>query len=391
MGTNIFTALRVAQNEVVMCRFLADLLDPEGWHECKMKFLESFIERFVKLENVEKKNLHLERTCVMTEYLIDNGKRIDIMLQNPAFSVPIEVKINARDQQSQCYDYAFYARHSKLVYLTKDGHLPSEWSRKAKDGKKEVSKEEICCVSWEELCRWLEEAKDSNWLKKKPEALTQVAQYIAAIQPFWTKGETPCTNDCCNLVRFLLREFQNQIAKRLAADYGLELLDRSFKSYHEDVWEKKNQSLAFCPGLNYRIKGVEFPEPKNNSLQMWFRIEVAGDGYLSAGFCLANPDRGEGKIQWKVTDSAAKAAEKVGGLRFILSRDNWWFVWRFSNGKQDVDHDDVPNFKAMNQCAANLLDAQNRPDLGRLREFVEKTIQIFEDQLLQYLKSLPEQ
>lgn len=31
MGTNIFTALRVAQNEVVMCRFLADLLDPEGW------------------------------------------------------------------------------------------------------------------------------------------------------------------------------------------------------------------------------------------------------------------------------------------------------------------------------------------------------------------------
>lgn len=51
----------------------------------------------------------------MTEYLIDNGKRIDIMLQNPAFSVPIEVKINARDQQSQCYDYAAYARNAKLI------------------------------------------------------------------------------------------------------------------------------------------------------------------------------------------------------------------------------------------------------------------------------------
>ena len=57
----------------------------------------------------------------MTEYLIDNGKRIDIMLQNPAFSVPIEVKINARDQQSQCYDYAAYARNAKLIYLTKGG------------------------------------------------------------------------------------------------------------------------------------------------------------------------------------------------------------------------------------------------------------------------------
>lgn len=389
MGNSIFKILRVTQNEVVMCRFLADLLDPGGWHECETKFLESFMERFVELEDVKKEDLHLERTCVMTEYLIDNGKRIDIMLQNPAFSVPIEVKINARDQQSQCYDYAFYARHAKLVYLTKDRHPPSEWSRKAKDGEKAVSKEEIRCVSWEELGRWLEKAKDSDWLKKKPEALTQVVQYIAAIQSFWDKGEALCANDCCNLVRLLLGEFQNQIDQRLAADYGLELLEDSFKSYHEDVWETKNQSLAFCPGLNYRIKGVEFSEPKNNSLQMWFRIEVAGDGYLSAGFCLINPDGKEGTIQWTVTDSAAKAVEKVGGLRFILSRDNWWFVWRFSNGKQDADHDDVPNFKTMNRYAANLLDAQNRPDSERLREFVEKAIQIFEDQLLQYLIQFP--
>ena len=82
----------------------------------------------------------------------------------------------------------------------------------------------------------------------------------------------------------------------------------------------------------------------------------------------------------KIFDSAAEAVKKVGGLRFILSRDYWWFVWRFSNGKQDADHDDVPNFKTMNQYARDLMD------LTALNEFVKKTLQIFEDQLLGYLK-----
>lgn len=87
----------------------------------------------------------------------------------------------------------------------------------------------------------------------------------------------------------------------------------------------------------------------------------------------------------KVFDSAIEAIEKVGGLRCILSRDYWWFACRFSNGKQDVDHDDVPNFKTMNQCAKDLRN------LAALNKFMEKILQIFEDQLLQYLKSLPEQ
>lgn len=87
----------------------------------------------------------------------------------------------------------------------------------------------------------------------------------------------------------------------------------------------------------------------------------------------------------KAFDSAIEAMEKVGGLRCILSRDYWWFVWRFSNGKQDIAHDDVPNFKTMNQCATDLRDPV------KLKEFIEKTLQIFKDQLLQYLKSLLEQ
>ena len=98
MTVNMFKALRIEQNEVMMCRFLADLLDPKGWHGLGTQFLKSFLEKVIQLEGLE----CLERTCVMTEYLIDNGKRIGIMHQSPAFSVPTEVKIDARDRQRQC-------------------------------------------------------------------------------------------------------------------------------------------------------------------------------------------------------------------------------------------------------------------------------------------------
>ena len=104
MESNIFKALRVAQDEVLMCRFLADLLDPKGRKPAGNKpdtaFLKSFLEVLLQMDSAKLKNL--ERTCVMTEYLIDNGRRIDIMLQHPQFSIPIEVKIHAGDQEAQC-------------------------------------------------------------------------------------------------------------------------------------------------------------------------------------------------------------------------------------------------------------------------------------------------
>lgn len=374
MERNIFRALHMEQNEVVMCRFLADLLDPRGWHGCGTQFLESFIREFVELSPAGKEFVHLERTCVMTEYRIDNGRRIDIMLQHPMFSVPIEAKINAGDQQGQCYDYYPYARNAKLIYLTRDGHAPSEYSRRSLNGREILPEESIRRISWKKICDWLETV---------PETPEQIRQYTAAIRSFLSKSERQQPD--LDLICDMLELFQVEMDQALTKRYNLKILEDSYKSYQ--IWEKQN--LNFCPGLNYLVQSAD--SILGNGLQMWFRIEVGNDGCLSAGFCLVKRKEGERGTKENVTEAAAEAVKKVGGLRFILSRDNWWFVWRFSNGKQDTDHDDVPNFKTMNQCAANLLDAQNRPDADRLREFVEETIQIFEDQLLQYLKSLPEQ
>ncbi len=364
MGSNLFKDLRIERDEVMMCRFLADLLDPKGGHERGTGFLRSFLEEIVGAKDVEEEGL--ERTCVMTEYLIDNGRRIDIMLHNPRFSVPIEVKIDARDQQSQCYDYWHYARNAPLVYLTKEGHVPSEWSRKPKEGSEEerqkgmLPEDRIKCVSWEKICGWLE---------KRSGGLDQVSQYTQAIRSFLPEHGKRQAD--CALVRDVLEAFRRGMDQGIVERYGLEELDRSYRSYRD--WP--GQSLSYCPGLNYRVKRVDLPE--EGGPRMWFRIEVAGDGYLSAGFCLVDTKTGD-KVD--AQSIAIEDLRQFDALRSIISRDDWWLVWRFSNGKQDASRGDVPNFKTMDRCAKKkLLDEKG------LAAFVEETIQIFEAQLLGYL------
>lgn len=356
MNSNLFINLRMEQNEVVMCRFLADLLDPKGWHGCGTKFLKSFLNEFVKLENVKKEEVRLESTCVMAEYLIDNGRRIDIMLQNPAFSVPIEAKINARDQRSQCYDYHSYARNAKLVYLTKGGFEPSEWSRKSLDGKEVVPAEEIRCISWNSICEWLE---------KEPGTPEEVRQYTEAVRSFLSKHKSQQVD--YGLLYDVLESFRRKMGQGIAECHGLDELRHAYRSYQD--WN--DQELSFCPGLNYRVNDADW----KNGLQMWFRIEVADDGYLSAGFCLV--DAKGNKVNARTI--AIEDIKQMLDDR-IVSRDDWWLVWRFSNGKQDVSRDDVPNFKTMNRSATDLRDPKKR------EIFVDETIQIFRDQLWGYLK-----
>ena len=69
-------------------------------------------------------------TKVHKELAIDNDRRIDIVIENTCFFIPIEVKIYAGEQEGQCYDYFQNAKNSQIVYLTRFGDIPSEYSRK---------------------------------------------------------------------------------------------------------------------------------------------------------------------------------------------------------------------------------------------------------------------
>lgn len=99
-----------------MCRFLADLLNPEGSHGCGILFLKTFLEEV--LQEKWMPDSLLSHTIVTKEYVIDKDRRIDLVIQNADFFIPMEVKIYAGEQEGQCFDYFEHAKNSKMVYLT---------------------------------------------------------------------------------------------------------------------------------------------------------------------------------------------------------------------------------------------------------------------------------
>ena len=181
------------------------------------------------------------------------------MLQHPQFSIPIEVKINAGDQEAQCYDYHFYARNAKLVYLTKDDKTkPSLWTMQSKDKGNTLEESAVTCISWKSICTWLEE-----WRTRQPksdqnaELLEQVRQYVEAIE--WFLSDSKRQSADSSLACTVLETFKEAIdRKAIAETYQLEWLEDSYKSYcSAELKEKKKtdlQRLNFCPGVNYKVK-----------------------------------------------------------------------------------------------------------------------------------------
>lgn len=148
---NIFQVLEIESKEVLICRFLGDLLDPNGSHGCKIGFLK----RFFNLLTAEKiSDAELMNAKVVLEEHTDNNRRIDIVIHLSTEVYPIEVKIWAEDQDGQLYDYLEYCKKlnaSGIYYLTPTGWLPSEKSTQG------LPKNFVKCLSFQDdIKSWLE-------------------------------------------------------------------------------------------------------------------------------------------------------------------------------------------------------------------------------------------
>jgi len=144
---NVFSVLEVENKEVIMCRMLCDLLNPVGQHKKGDVYLRTFLKQVLNI-NDQRIEEYVKDACVYKEYpIIDHyrrtERRIDIVICNDIHFIPIEVKIFAEDQKSQCYIYQEYAtkydKDAIVYYLTLDGKEPSEYSRKIEqDGKESI-------------------------------------------------------------------------------------------------------------------------------------------------------------------------------------------------------------------------------------------------------------
>jgi len=252
---NLFKVADISHKEVIMCRVLADLLNPQGKHCQGNRYLNEFWKTISpKLPSTI--DLIIEKTKVKAEYVIDENRRIDITLEDGRIFLPIEVKISAGDQPKQIKDYYEFSKKKNninvpVLYLTIYGHEPSAFS------KKDVGKDDYVTLSFnEDILKWLDACVRGNTSKTTVPVQENLRQFIAAIKSLCGKSEDA--------------EMENEILKFITKD------DDSVRA-----------ALAICGVMDFDNRAREafknnitplvqnaFPNAVYNINDGWYMIQV---------------------------------------------------------------------------------------------------------------------
>lgn len=409
---NIFSVLEVASKEVVMCRMLADLLSPDGAHGQGIRFLKSFVEQVLGIEGLDDDFYHSAE--VEKEYCIPqscsgrDNRRIDIVIQGGNLFLPIEVKISASDQDSQCFDYYKYAEQrmgagkARVYYLTRFGTSPSELSlRLEMDPCERVPDNGIIKLSFKyHISRWLQDIID---MEQEGRVKTLLTQYLEAIDGFTGKISEEegrlvakrILKDSSSfaaaiqvvkaidlakvtLMKTLMDEIREEM-EPILPKYGLQYLGQdSYYSVENQVESFYDQAESSYPGLNYLVRNGVLKDGK----QVWFRIEI--EWRLFAGFCLFDPKAYDG--EGFQVDDKSEWNQEISRLfengSPILDKD-WWIFWRYlPNGtrKTGRGEDESPDFKTVNDAVIRLADDDYRYEL------IKRCVRTIEKELLSRLK-----
>ena len=180
------TAIK-GNEEMMHSSVIASLLDTRGAHGQKCRFLELFLgclpERFKLFDHFGARTACERHIGQKTE---DSGGRVDICIENSSGEnssgqmIVIENKIFAGDQEHQILRYVKFLRgrggvEFPVLYLTPDGHSPSDDSTQA-DGMQCRCGEDYVCISYKDvIVPWLD--KCINEMQEKPHLKEHLATY----------------------------------------------------------------------------------------------------------------------------------------------------------------------------------------------------------------------
>ena len=175
------TAIK-GNEEMMHSSVIASLLDTRGSHGQKCRFLELFLgclpERFKSFDASGARTACERHIGQKTE---DSGGRVDICIENSSGQmIVIENKIFAGDQEHQILRYVGMLRNRDgvkfpVLYLTPDGHSPSDDSTQA-DGMQCRCGEDYVCISYKDvIVPWLD--KCINEMEDKPHLKEHLTTY----------------------------------------------------------------------------------------------------------------------------------------------------------------------------------------------------------------------
>lgn len=441
---NIFLDLEIGNKEVLMCRALKSLLQrtlTDGTH-----LLTSFVQEVLNIPEWNEE--WSSRSSVTTEWPIDpaqnaaaasgtregnpagneedessdGARRIDIVISNAGYFIPIEAKIGAGDQKAQCFDYFHYAEQrneergniwtTKIYYLTKDRHLPSLESRQGRSKNSGVlDRESIVCLSWtDDIAPWLKKQEE----KANPALRNAMCQFAETIRKAAGKemeqeniqakitemaAKDPdmlVSADAIHeaseglkltLIRAVFQEFADQIKEgNYEKTYGLtEMGSSDPNDFRKDLHKEYDHQYSTYPGLSYRVAEFQGTDKEHTAYEIWFRIDL--EYRLAAGLKVVTKNGYKDVSQQVVEENEQSIYQMFPGLKEVCEPDHCWIIWRYPNGQKEEptagtkEDAEIPKFKKpLNHAAAVLIDPKIR------HEKVSEYLSVFEDLFLKPLK-----
>lgn len=305
---NVFRILRLSTYEVrTHSAFIAELLNPNGSHGQKGKFLKLFTEQ-LNISGFDCENARLEVEKYIGPISEDGkeGGNIDIIIADRKNNkaIIIENKIYAVDQKFQLLRYYNYGKksfpESHLLYLTLYGKEASSLS------KGELDKIKYDKISYQsDILKWVEKCKEKS--VNYPILRESLTQYIHLIKfltgkamnnemekellkvvldkPGNIKIALAIENLKYQIFDCILERLKEQISEIKIQDVKIKFSDNeipfgksdSYVSFYKDKW--KNY-ISFCFNSDYcsLLIGIDSNSDKNstdkkNDLQITQRLE----------------------------------------------------------------------------------------------------------------------
>ena len=333
---NIFEVMHAQGDEVFThSAIIASLLNPRWNHGCKSTFLRIFVDHLKEsLSNVDFSfDTDLEKCHVYVEYNIGNissesesGGRIDIIIQSEKRdnAIIIENKIYAGDQKKQLYRYMNYAQtHYKsyvLLYLTLDGHVPSNDSTSGDMFSMEEGKD-FYCIDYKSFIRdWLISCKEKA--ASSPVVRETITQYYNLILKLTNQDMESSTKE--KLVDLLAANKDNITAMLKISSVRNETLNKVCDTKLREQVQKIANELEMdctCSSTNWceRWNGHFFfskPEWK------YFCIGFEFMGNVLTNFNYGIRYKGESE-KGKTPDVKQEISRKLGG-----EHNEWWASYK---------------------------------------------------------------
>ena len=335
---NIFKITGIGTREVNICRVLADLLNPKGLHSQGDIYLKLFMDMVVRPHIEKAGNFNLSKAKVSAEYSTNEGRFIDIVIDDETIFIPIEVKIYAGEQEKQLADYAAFSSRMNVnsgfipvLFLTPDGRESSEAST---DIYKQISFEK-CIIPWLSKCLNLEETQ------KIPPVREIIKQFIRAIKSFCghVEGE-----EMENAINTLVSETRDNYVAAL----------RIFDAVNSDALNFDEKHWEIFKGQIYDLVKIKLPDTKyletDDYSWHYFAIPIGKDCILSINYDIKMISVETGNSKKSL---AAETADKIRKTMYRITgaRDEEWgggYIWASENTKypgiEDTDNGDIYNY-----------------------------------------------